>query len=331
MESIEEQWNPEPSSDIISKSWPNITDAKRAVKIWILDHGESWAPSTQNNKIRLQLHCLLSTCTFYIRVGKNKDNSFGVRSYTPHNCPPSTHTQFKPRNSAWYIAGRLERDITINRQIKPKEIRERAGIYHQLQDITYKPAWRAREHLRYTLEGDEGGSFSLIPSWCSRVSNDMENTYIHLKATKDFQFEALFVMLGSTRATVHTLRPFYALDGTHTRSRYNITLLLAVGIDAEDHVLPLAWALVPGESEIWWSWFCEHLARAFEDALLPQYVIISDRDKGLLKAVESKLPGACHAMCCQHIAENIHKRFGKEHKALWQIANIHTQKVRQRV
>jgi hypothetical protein len=58
-------------------------------------------------------------------------------------------------------------------------------------------------------------------------------------------------MLGSIRATLYTLRPFYALDSTYTRSRYNITLLLAVGIDAEDNILPLAWALVPGESEIW--------------------------------------------------------------------------------
>jgi hypothetical protein len=326
VESIEEQWNPELSTDILSKSWPNITDAKRAVKIWILDRGESWAPSTQNNKFRLQLHCLFSPCTFYIRVAKTKDSSFGVTSYTPHDCPPSTHAEFRPRNSAWYIASHLERDITINRQIKPKEIRERAGIYHQLQDVAYKPAWRAREHLRHALEGDEGGNFSLIPSWCSRVSNGMANTYIHLKATADLRFEALFVMLGSTRATLHTLRPFYALDGTHTRSRYNITLLLAVGIDAEDRVLPLAWALVPGENELWWSWFCEHLVAAFEDALLPQYVIISDRDKGLLKAVESKLPGASHAMCCQHIAENIHKRFGKEYKApFWQIARVSTQ------
>jgi hypothetical protein len=59
----------------------------------------------------------------------------------------------------------------------------------------------------------------------------MANTYIHLKATKDFRFEALFVMLGSIRAALHTLRPFYALGGTHTRSRYNNTPLLAVGID----------------------------------------------------------------------------------------------------
>ena len=43
-------------------------------------------------------------------------------------------------------------------------------------------------------------------------------------------------MLGSIRSTLGTLRPFYASDGTHTRSPYNL-ILLAVGIDTEDCVL----------------------------------------------------------------------------------------------
>ena len=83
----------------------------------------------------------------------------------------------------------------------------------------------------------------------------------------------------------------------------------------------MAYALVPIENEQWWGWFCEHLVNAFDDDLPDQYVIISDRDKGLLNAVKSELPGACHAMCCQHIAENIHKKYGRDHKAIfWQIA-----------
>jgi transposase-like protein len=133
-------------------------------------------------------------------------------------------------------------------------------------------------------------------------------------------------MLGSTRATLSTLRPFYALDGTHTRSRYNLTLLIAVGIDGEDRILPLAWALVPTENEVWWSWFCKNLVKAFERDLLPSYVVISDLDKGVLNAVESELPGAYHAMCCQHIAENIYKKFSREYKApFWQIARAQSQ------
>jgi hypothetical protein len=146
--------------------------------------------------------------------------------------------------------------------------------------------------------------------------------YLDMKLSDDMRFEALFVMIGEIRTILQTLRPFYALDGTHTRSRYNLTLLIAVGIDAEDRILPLAFALVPGENEAWWSWFCNHLVQAFDDALPPQYVIISDRKKGLL---DSRLPGAYHAMCCQHIAENIHKRFGKDYKArFWQIARAST-------
>jgi hypothetical protein len=46
---------------------------------------------------------------------------------------PSTHTGFKERNSAWYLAGRIERDVTVNHHIKPKEICQRAGLYHQVQ------------------------------------------------------------------------------------------------------------------------------------------------------------------------------------------------------
>ena len=329
MESIEEQWSPPTSTDILSDSWIDITTAKKAAKTWILDRGESWAPSNQDNNKRLRLHCLLSTCSFKLRVAA-RDTLFRITSYNPHNCPPSTHAKFKPRNSAWYISSLVERDVSINRQIKPKEIRERAGLYHQLPKVPYMPAWRARERLRDTLDGDEGASFNLIPAWINRlqeVEDDEIPAWLQLDITEDGRFQALFIMLGPIRAFLHTIRPFYALDGTHTRSRYNLTLLIAVGLDGEDRVLPLAWALVPGENERWWSWFCKNLASAFSDDLYPRFVVISDRDKGLINAVESKLPGASHAMCCQHIAESIHKRFGKEYRSpFWQIARAKSQR-----
>ena len=94
MESIEEQWNAPTSPDILTNSWINIADAKKAVKIWILDRGESWDHVTQNNKTKLQLHCLLSTCSFYLRVAQQKNGLLGITSYDPYDCPPSTKCQF---------------------------------------------------------------------------------------------------------------------------------------------------------------------------------------------------------------------------------------------
>jgi hypothetical protein len=339
MESIElteDRWISPKSSDILSKSWATLPEAKKAAKIWILDRGESWAPTDQNNKRRLQLHCLLTTCAFKPRVAQKKD-FFGVISYTPHDCPPSTHAKFKQPHSAWYLASLLERDININRQIKPKEIRERANLYHQLPHLPYQPAWRARERLRDQVNGDESIAFSLIPVWINRVKTADNSTYIELKKTHDNRFEALFIMLGSIRSRLvissfllinivtpyfrlRLLRPFYTLDSTHTRSQYNLTLLIIVGIDSEDRVLPLAWILVPSENETWWTWFCERLREAFKNTFHPETLIISDREKGLFNAVKSELPYAYHAMCCQNIAENIHKKIGWQYKAIfWRI------------
>jgi hypothetical protein len=121
-------------------------------------------------------------------------------------------------------------------------------------------------------------------------------------------------MLGSIKSRIHFLRPFYALDSIYTRLQYNLTLLIAVEIDAEDCILPFAWALVPSENETWWSWLYKHLSEAFHGFFQPE-TVISDRDKGLLNAVKSKLPNIYHAMCCQYITENIYKKFSKQYRA----------------
>jgi hypothetical protein len=103
-------------------------------------------------------------------------------------------------------------------------------------------AWRARERLRDMINGHEGTSFSLVHDWINRVekADETNSTYTRLKTTHENRFEAIFIMLRSIRSRIHFLRPFYALNGTHTRSQYNLTLLIAVGIDAEDRILPFA-------------------------------------------------------------------------------------------
>jgi hypothetical protein len=106
--------------------------------------------------------------------------------------------------------------------------------------VLYIPAWRARECLRDIIDRDKGASFSLIPDWINCVKKADNSTYIQLKTTYKNQFKALFVMLRSIRSRIHFLQPFYALNSTYTRSQYNLTLLIAVGIDAEDCILPFA-------------------------------------------------------------------------------------------
>jgi transposase-like protein len=56
-------------------------------------------------------------------------------------------------------------------------------------------------------------------------------------------------------------------------------------------------------------WFCTFLEQTFEKIDSANSVLISDRDKGLITAIESCFPKAYPAHCCQHIADNIQSRY----------------------
>ena len=58
-------------------------------------------------------------------------------------------------------------------------------------------------------------------------------------------------------------------------------LLIICGIDANDNVLPLSWALVPTENEQWWKWFLTFISINFECMNEEDCIFISDRDKGI--------------------------------------------------
>jgi hypothetical protein len=80
------------------------------------------------------------------------------------------------------------------------------------------------------------------------------------------------------------------IDGTFLTGRFKGTLLVAIGHDAGDQLLPLSFALVSAENNDNWEWFM-HLVRTKVIALEREVCIISDRHKGILNMVEKEIPG----------------------------------------
>ncbi|KAL0345283.1 UNVERIFIED_CONTAM: hypothetical protein Sradi_4359600 [Sesamum radiatum] len=58
-------------------------------------------------------------------------------------------------------------------------------------------------------------------------------------------------------------RNVISVDGTHLYTRYKHKLLVAVMLDANNQVLPLAFALVDEETLASWTWFLQMLAKHF--------------------------------------------------------------------
>jgi hypothetical protein len=91
--------------------------------------------------------------------------------------------------------------------------------------------------------------------------------------------------------------------------------MIAAIIDGNSQIIPMYWALVPKESYSYWVWFINHIRQSFniehfEIDQLEKLVIMSDREKGLNKAVSEALPNAKHSHYCQYIAANVQSRFG---------------------
>ncbi|XP_076942228.1 uncharacterized protein LOC143612040, partial [Bidens hawaiensis] len=82
-------------------------------------------------------------------------------------------------------------------------------------------------------------------------------------------------------------------------------ILTVVGTDGNNFLYRVAFAIVESECTYSWKWFLNLLG---DDLDLPHdanFTFVSDRQKGLIEAVESVFPRAERRFCCRNIHENL--------------------------
>nr|GEW15967.1 pentatricopeptide repeat-containing protein [Tanacetum cinerariifolium]GEX21071.1 pentatricopeptide repeat-containing protein [Tanacetum cinerariifolium] len=87
-------------------------------------------------------------------------------------------------------------------------------------------------------------------------------------------------------------------------------ILTTVGRDGNNHIFPVAWAVVTIENKDNWSWFLDLLADDLEVPNGNGLTLISDQHKGLIEAVKEIMPLVEHRQCARHIYEGFRKQFG---------------------
>ncbi|GJY45480.1 mutator type transposase [Tanacetum coccineum] len=90
-------------------------------------------------------------------------------------------------------------------------------------------------------------------------------------------------------------------------------ILTAVGVDANNGIYPVAYAIVEAESK---ASRCLFLNLLREDLCIEanfNYTFISDRQKGLIQVIASVFPSAEHRYCVRHIHENMKSQFKGDH------------------
>ncbi|RYQ89727.1 hypothetical protein Ahy_B09g096225 isoform F [Arachis hypogaea] len=102
------------------------------------------------------------------------------------------------------------------------------------------------------------------------------------------------------------------VDGTHLYGKYKGCLLVAVSQDGNNNIVPIAFAIVEGETSDAWHFFlsnlCQHVVTRDGVGL------ISDRHESINAAVERSNgawspPRAFHMFCIRHIESNFLRKF----------------------
>ncbi|KAK0586347.1 hypothetical protein LWI29_005364 [Acer saccharum] len=107
-------------------------------------------------------------------------------------------------------------------------------------------------------------------------------------------------------------RRIIGLDGCFIKGYHTGQLLTAIGVDPNNQMYPIAYALVESECRDSWEWFLELLGQDLEINNSYGIVWITDKQKGLIDAIAQMFPNSEHRLCVRHMYNN----FKSEHKGL---------------
>ncbi|GKF79011.1 hypothetical protein Tco_0234579 [Tanacetum coccineum] len=100
----------------------------------------------------------------------------------------------------------------------------------------------------------EGRIIEMLPYYCYNLERINEGTVTRIKTDKKGVFEMLFIAFGVSICTfVNYLRPLVIIDAAHLKGQYKRTNLMAVDMDGNNQIVPIAFGICKGETGPCWS------------------------------------------------------------------------------
>ncbi|KAK8715879.1 hypothetical protein V6N13_043205 [Hibiscus sabdariffa] len=169
---------------------------------------------------------------------------------------------------------------------------------------------RARDVALEMIEGNHKAPYGIIYDYLQELRSTNPGTtticYLDLRL-----FQRMYVCpLACKDGWKVGCRRIIGLDGCFLKGYFQGYLLIALGIDANDCIYPIAYALVESENMSSWHWFVEILQTDLEIGNSFNICFMSDRQKGRKEVIKDVLPYAEDRKCVRHMYTN----FKEKHK-----------------
>ncbi|XP_020961308.1 uncharacterized protein LOC110263828 [Arachis ipaensis] len=191
----------------------------------------------------------------------------------------SRDNHYKSADEKWVI-DELEERIRVQPNLTVREADQYFRFEYDVL-INERKIYRSMKKAKERIEGSEIAQYARLRDYANEIlkSNPGSTVRIHMNPIPDSNpiFLRIYVCFDACKkGFVGGCRPFIGLDGTFIRGYYGGQLLTAIGQDVNNHIYPIAYAIVESENKESWKWFLEILQEDVGDFQANGFNFISD-------------------------------------------------------
>ncbi|XP_016169067.1 uncharacterized protein LOC107611676 [Arachis ipaensis] len=188
--------------------------------------------------------------------------------------------------------------------------------------VSYRKAWLTKQKAVAKIFGDWEVSYQTLPVWLKAMTVKMPRSRVQIKTLPVYReseevqgvrvLHRVFWSFYPCIVAFRHCKPLVQVDGTHLYEKYKGALLVAVAQDGNQNIVPIAFAIVEGETADAWEFFLTNLRRYV--VTIDGVGIIYDRHTSIDAAIARSNgawspPRAWHMYCIRHIGSNFLGRF----------------------
>ncbi|XP_076919680.1 putative protein FAR1-RELATED SEQUENCE 10 [Bidens hawaiensis] len=175
------------------------------------------------------------------------------------------------------------------------------------------------------VQGDYTTQYGMIRDYVLELKKQIPGTTVKIQVEEGTntnlptrRFKRIYVCFGALKQGFKAIgRDLLGLDGAFMKGPFTCQILSVVGVDPNNGIYPVSFAVVETENLSSWTWFLENLGDDLDLGPNSCFTFMSDRKKGLLPAIENLFPCAEHRFCVRHIHDNFKATYrGKLYKDL---------------
>jgi hypothetical protein len=237
--------------------------------------------NTQPNKKRFPP----PTCPWTLFISRATENEmFVVRTLkTEHKCMPTRKVRLYTVSA---IAKEVEPLLESNPNIPLKALQDSLQRKNQVQ-ISFQKVFRAKIMALEKMEGDYVSQYRYLRDYCDELLRSNPGSTIKIDVERECnpssesrQFKRIYICFAALKAGFLACgRQLLGLDGCFMKGPFPGQVLTAVGIDSNNGIYPVAYAVVEAETTSSWTWFLELIGDDLGLNSQSNFTFISDRQK----------------------------------------------------